>query len=59
MAELLACPGPAPCRYYLNGDDAYRLKLLLPLALEREEELRVQQEQQMAAEMQGQPAEVM
>lgn len=27
----------APCRYYLNGADAYRLKLLLPASEEEQE----------------------
>jgi hypothetical protein len=31
---LLTHRCPAACRYYLNGDDAYRLKLLLPLSPE-------------------------
>ena len=31
------------CRYYLNGADAFRLKLLLPLSQERLEEVTAQQ----------------
>jgi hypothetical protein len=31
-------------RYYLNGDDAYRLKLLLPLPPEREAALLLEQQ---------------
>lgn len=31
------------CRYYLNGVDAYRLKLLLPLTQKRQDELAAQQ----------------
>jgi hypothetical protein len=32
------------CRYYLNGMDAYRLKLLLPLTEEQEALLRLKEE---------------
>ncbi len=35
------------CRYYLNGNDAYRLKLLLPLSPQQERHHRqLEQEQQ-------------
>lgn len=40
-----AAPVRASCRYYLNGNDAYRLKLLLPLP---EEQLVLQQQEQAA-----------
>lgn len=29
----------APCRYYLNGVDAFRLKLLLPLTQKQQDEI--------------------
>lgn len=31
------------CRYYLNGQDAYRLKLLLPLTPEMEQKIKQRQ----------------
>jgi hypothetical protein len=35
-------PTPLPRRYYLNGNDAYRLKLLLPAAPQQEQHHREQ-----------------
>jgi hypothetical protein len=34
------------CRYYLNNQDAYRLKLLLPLSEEQQKRLQQQAEEQ-------------
>ncbi len=36
-------------RYYLNGADAYRLKLLLPLSPEQEALLKLKKEKEAAA----------
>ena len=46
-AEALACR-----RYYLNGCDAYRLKLLLPLTDEKVRQLQEQQQQQQLLQQQ-------
>ena len=36
------------CRYYLNGVDAFRLKLLLPLTQQRQDEIAAQELQQLS-----------
>ena len=40
---MIVCVLGWPSRYYLNGEDAFRLKLLLPLSQERLEEITAQQ----------------
>ena len=45
---LLESPHCVSCRYYLNGVDAFRLKLLLPVTQERLDEIAAEELKQMS-----------
>ena len=43
LLDRILTDGGAGCRYYLNGADAFRLKLLLPLYEDRAENAAAQE----------------